>query len=82
MLLNAYCISLSLFTYVLIIDIFSHSENKSDHFLNSYDYNRTTNLSQYNEDIKFKKSNEIDSRTYTRRKHSRSNDQDGKSIGF
>ncbi|CAH8502734.1 unnamed protein product [Schistosoma rodhaini] len=54
----------------------TYLENKSDHFLNSYDYNRTTNLSQYNEDIKFKKSNEIDSRTYTRRKHSRSNDQD------
>ncbi|CAH8501622.1 unnamed protein product [Schistosoma bovis] len=48
---------------------------KSDHFHNSYDDNRTTNLSQYNEDIKSKKSNEIDSRTYTRRKHSRSNDQ-------
>ncbi|VDP51154.1 unnamed protein product [Schistosoma curassoni] len=55
---------------------------KSDHFHNSYDDNRTTNLSQYNEDIKSKKSNEIDSRTYTRRKHSRSNDQNGKSIGF
>ncbi|CAH8500809.1 unnamed protein product [Schistosoma margrebowiei] len=53
----------------------TYLEKKSDHFHNSYDYSRTTNLSQYNEDIKSKKSSEIDSRTYTRRKHSRSNDQ-------
>lgn len=64
------------------LSIFFHRGKKSDHFHNSYDDNRTTNLSQYNEDIKSKKSNEIDSRTYTRRKHSRSNDQNGKSIGF
>ncbi|CAH8508110.1 unnamed protein product [Heterobilharzia americana] len=47
---------------------------KSENLTSPNIYNRNT-LPQYDVDAQFKKSNEIDTRTYTRRKHSRSGDQ-------
>ncbi|KAH8859217.1 hypothetical protein KSF78_0006845 [Schistosoma japonicum] len=50
-------------------------EKRPDHFPNPTEYNRTI-LSHYkNDDMKSAKPTEVDSRTYTRRKHSHSNEQ-------